>query len=295
MAKKSRLFSKDTLLHLRIPYSLFLSPVFFLALAQWETILIFKAVLSFLVLHLFIYPSSQAFNSFYDRDSKSIGGLENPPKVFKELLLASWLLDFAGLALSLFLGIKFAIGILVLIIMSRMYSHPKIRLKKYPLLSWITVALFQGGFVYMLISSLSTPTPHLKDYIMAFACSLLIGGAYPLTQVYQHEEDQKRSDITLSILLGIRGTFVFSLISTTIGFVLLSSVIYINQGLKPALTLGLLCLPGFIFFSYWSLSSFLNEKNANFKNSMKASKYSSLGIIIYGILFLYNSIAQTFF
>ena len=43
-----------------------------------------------------------------------------------------------------------------------------------------------------------------------FICSCLIGASYPLTQVYQHKEDQERGDKTLSILLGVNGTFVFA-------------------------------------------------------------------------------------
>src|SRR3954471_3392589 len=40
--------------------------------------------------------------------------------------------------------------------------------------------------------------------------TLLIGAYYPLTQIYQHEEDSARGDVTISILLGIKGTFIFS-------------------------------------------------------------------------------------
>jgi 1,4-dihydroxy-2-naphthoate octaprenyltransferase len=69
---------KSTLLHLRIPFSFFLMPVYWFALSQSSTLHTDKAVLVFILLHLLIYPASNAYNSFYDKDESSIGGLENP-------------------------------------------------------------------------------------------------------------------------------------------------------------------------------------------------------------------------
>src|SRR6185436_14663040 len=42
--------------------------------------------------------------------------------------------------------------------------------------------------------------------------SLMLFATYPMTQVYQHEEDLKRGDVTMSVKLGIRGTFFFAMI-----------------------------------------------------------------------------------
>ncbi len=41
-------------------------------------------------------------------------------------------------------------------------------------------------------------------------CTLVLWANYPMTQIYQHDEDFKRGDITLSYRLGIKGTFVFT-------------------------------------------------------------------------------------
>ena len=41
----------------------------------------------------------------------------------------------------------------------------------------------------------------------AFLCTLMLLGSYPMTQVFQHEEDAKRGDLTLSRILGIKGLF----------------------------------------------------------------------------------------
>ena len=44
------------------------------------------------------------------------------------------------------------------------------------------------------------------------ACSLQIAGVYPLTQIYQHEQDLADGVTTISYKLGYKGTFIFSAI-----------------------------------------------------------------------------------
>ena len=104
---------------------------------------------------------------------------------------------------------------LVYIAISKAYSWHGVRLKKYAFLGWLAVVLFQGGYTFLLVNMAAENAfnqtwftmPHLICMLIA---TLLIGGFYPLTQIYQHKEDSSRGDITISYKLGIRGTFIFS-------------------------------------------------------------------------------------
>jgi 1,4-dihydroxy-2-naphthoate octaprenyltransferase len=65
-------------------------------------------------------------------------------------------------------------------------------LKKYAITGYLTVMIFQGAFTFILCyhgchTGLTTSIPVLPAVIS----SLLIGGFYPLTQIYQHKEDLK--------------------------------------------------------------------------------------------------------
>lgn len=74
------------------------------------------------------------------------------------------------------------------------------------------VFIFQGGFVYYTCyTAITLPIVDFypQDFVACLISSCLIGASYPLTQIYQHEEDSKRGDRTLSILLGYRGFFCF--------------------------------------------------------------------------------------
>lgn len=201
--------------HLRIPFSFYLMPVFFFALALSPNLNGDRLLIVFVSLHLFLYPSSNGYNSYFDKDEKSIGGLRNPPKVTKGLYYLSLIFFVISLILGLKINWQFSSMLLIYSLVSMAYSHPSIRLKKYPYLSWVVAGFFQGcftfGLAYAGLSDFGWEV-FTKSHILipGLLTSLMLWGSYPLTQVYQHDEDAKRGDITLSLKLGKKGTFVFS-------------------------------------------------------------------------------------
>ena len=78
------MLSASTIKLLRIPFSFFLSPLYFFALSQVPEINWFKAILIFFILHFLIYPASNGYNSYMDRDSGPIGGIDRPPLPSKQ-------------------------------------------------------------------------------------------------------------------------------------------------------------------------------------------------------------------
>src|ERR1035437_7212100 len=109
-------FDKSTVKHLRLPFSFFLMPVFLFALSQANTINWLTAAIAFVILHLFIFPSSNGYNSYQDRDETSIGGLKHPPKVTKNLFYVTLMLDFIGVVCGLFVSVYFSIMVLIFIL-----------------------------------------------------------------------------------------------------------------------------------------------------------------------------------
>src|ERR1700712_895360 len=145
------MLSRSTWVHLRIPFSYFLLPVFIFASGFARSFEVSDLILSFLIIHLLLYPASNAYNSYFDKDEKSIGGIENPPPVQKELYFTALVLD----ALAIILGgvlINPTFGIMLLLygVVSKMYSHPMIRIKKYAIGAWIITGLFQGFFSFIM-------------------------------------------------------------------------------------------------------------------------------------------------
>jgi 1,4-dihydroxy-2-naphthoate octaprenyltransferase len=255
-------------------------PIFILALSQSPEPNLFCTIASFLIIHLLVYPASNGYNSYIDKDETSIGGLEKPPMPTKALFYLTLVMDSLALLLSLILiHWIFALCILTYILASRAYSSKQIRLKQYPLIGFLIVVIFQGAFTYYMSmfgingESLSFST---SDIYIMLACSLQIAGAYPLTQIYQHEADLADGVTTLSYKLGIKGTFLFTGISflfcTIFYFLYFQSV----SGLNQFFVLLVLFIPILVFFNLWFIKTMKNLEEANFKNTMRMNAIASV-------------------
>jgi 4-hydroxybenzoate polyprenyltransferase len=258
---------RDILLHFRLPFSFFLMPVYWFAISQSQNVETKKAIWIFIILHLFVYPASNAYNSYFDKDEGSIGGLEKPPAVDKNLFWAAWIVDVLAIIISFFaISPLFTLMIFVYGLVSKAYSNDYIRLKKYPILSWFIVGLFQGAFTYFsIILVFEQDLVNLKLQILpAIISTLMLWAVYPMSQIYQHEEDAKRGDTTMSILLGIRGTFIFTAIVFVIAFA--GFFFYFPQDIF--FILSIFNLPTLLFFGWWFLKTLNNKTQANFKNTM---------------------------
>jgi 1,4-dihydroxy-2-naphthoate octaprenyltransferase len=255
---------------LRIPFSFFLSPLYFFALAQVPAIHWGKAALIFFILHFLIYPASNGYNSYMDRDTESIGGLEKPPAVPRQLFPVTIVLDVAGLVLSCWISPWFAIGMVLYIGASKAYSYRGIRLKKYPFIGYVTVVIFQGAATFWLVYHGSQqPASLIVPWQGMVICALLIGGFYPLTQIYQHRQDKADGVETISYRLGYRGTFIFCSIVYLLAFVLMA-IWFLQKGAGRGLLLvAVSFIPIVIYFIEWFLQVWKNSNAANFKNTMK--------------------------
>lgn len=276
--------------HLRFVFSVFLLPVYLFAFSQAPAINPRHAVLIFFIWHLLAFPASNGYNSYFDKDEESIGLLEKPPVVDISLYYFSILLEAAAFLLGFFIGWEFAFAVLIYGIMSKLYSHPGTRLKKYPIISFLTVFIFQGCFIYYTTYSALSGQSLFRHWDTGFIiagaiCSCLIGASYPLTQVYQHDEDSRRGDITISILLGYKGSFIFSGAMFASGIA--CSFYYWHMADKMSnFYFFLACaLPIFLFFNYWFYKVGQSTDNANFKNAMRMNFLSSGCMLIYfGVL-----------
>ncbi len=283
----------STILHLRIPFSVFLLPFFLFALANAKHPSVVDTILAGMIIHLLFYPATNGFNSYFDKDEKSIGGLKNPPPVDKELYFTSLFLDMIALVLSLLISIEFTVLLLVIGIASKLYSHPSVRLKKYPLTGLATVAFFQGAYTYIMsyiaIDHLSIQEVLQPAIIFpATLCSLILLGSYPMTQVYQHWEDNKRGDRTMSILLGVKGTFVWTLAVFSISIAGFYFYLIQFHSLYSFITLMACLLPVVIFFLYWFYKVVQNVEHADYERTMLLNKLSSLGFIIFFSLLIFQ-------
>jgi 1,4-dihydroxy-2-naphthoate polyprenyltransferase len=259
-------------------------PVYWFALTQLVHINWWRALIIFIILHVLVYPASNGYNSYMDRDETPIGGLKNPMQPTKQLFYTTVTMDVAAVTASLFISWYFALGIALYIMASRAYSYRGIRLKQYPFIGYLTVIIFQGAVTYWLVYHGSSEALYMEASLSGMmAASLLIGGFYPLTQIYQHKADAADGVQTISYKLGYKGTFIFcasvySVAMMFLGYTFLSSLMF-----AQFLILLLFFLPILVYFFWWAAKVWRNTAAADFKHTMRmnilASTCTNLGFI----------------
>ncbi len=284
-------FTRSNLLLLRIPFSFFLLPVFTFSLSQAGPVYWPTAISFFVLLHLLVYPASNAYNSYMDQDEGSIGGLERPPKAQRSLYILSLFLDAIGLLVALSISWQLAVQVVLYIAASKLYSWRVTRIKRYPIGSFLLVATFQGGATYLMgaqaianrsLTEVLTPA----TYWAMLTATLLVGAVYPLTQVYQHTEDRARGDCTLSLLLGIKGTFAFSSLLFVLGGSCMAYYFTVVGKPQHFLLLNIFMLPVVVYFVFWVWQVLRDVGAANWRNTMRMNTLAG-ACLTTGFLYLW--------
>jgi len=159
-----------------------------------------------------------AINSVYDNDQGDIGYLNAPPKPPRHLLAFSVLLMVAGQALAFRLPAGFRVAYAICFAMSVAYSVPPLRLKAVGGVDWL-INMWGFGTLTPYAGWAATGRPlDVVHGVVLFGFCPLFAALYPLTQLYQFEEDAARGDRTLAIMLGMRRSLLVAVSATLVAF-----------------------------------------------------------------------------
>jgi 4-hydroxybenzoate polyprenyltransferase len=164
-----------------------------------------------------------ALNSAFDRDEGDIAYLRSPPRTPRHLAGFGLGLMLIGLVGSLALPSGYRAAFALCVVLSVLYSVPPFRLKAVPGADWLINMWGFGTLTpYAGWSATGLPVGPVGSPILLAFCPLF-AALYPLTQLYQLEEDARRGDRTLALRLGIRRSLLVSLGATVIAFVLFAA------------------------------------------------------------------------
>ncbi len=271
------------LIHLRLHFQILLSPIFLWGYLLADGRPSLKLLLAYCSFHLFGYAGGTALNSFYDRDEGPIGGLANPPPIPDGLLIFALLWQLIGWGLALGVNFTFASIYVVMFCLSLAYSHPRTRWKGKPLLALLTVAMGQG--VLACLGGWATAGNEIGSAFSTTglfaigAVTLMTTGFYPLTQIYQMEEDARRGDRTVARWLGPRNSFRFALTLIISGTLTAFTLIGLRYGLTEAGLLGALVIAVIAALSHWGHHFDQQAIMYNFKMIMGLYAVMSIGFL----------------
>jgi 4-hydroxybenzoate polyprenyltransferase len=159
-----------------------------------------------------------AINSAYDRDEGDVAYLRSPPPPPRRLAGFSLGLMSLGLLLALALPAGYAVAYGLCFLMSLLYSVPPVRLKAVAGADWVINMWGFGTLTpYAGWAATGIPLDGARALVLLAFCPLF-AALYPLTQLYQLEEDTRRGDRTLAVVLGIERSLDAALAAAALAF-----------------------------------------------------------------------------
>jgi 4-hydroxybenzoate polyprenyltransferase len=164
-----------------------------------------------------------ALNSAFDRDEGDIAYLRRPPRPPAGLAAFSLALMTVGLVLAFQLPLPYVAAYLLCFILSVLYSMPPFRLKGVAGADWL-INMWGFGTItpYAAWSATGVPLDWARGLVLLAFCPLF-ASLYPLTQLYQLEEDSRRGDRTLAVVLGLRRSLDASIAAAAVAFALFAA------------------------------------------------------------------------
>lgn len=271
---------RDFLIHLRPHYQLLVLPGGYLLGGLYAQTIDFNRFLTqFIVVHLLLNGGVTAYNSYFDDDDGPIGGLAQPPKMTRWMLPASMVLQVLGLGwaaqteVPLFLALYG--GTMVL---SVLYSTHGIRWKGRPLLSFLAVGIGTGTNTYWMGYLAASGDHGLPARVVAggLATAGLLLSLYPVSQVFQLEEDRRRGDRTFAAAFGLAGVRRLYLLAYPLGLVGVVASLGQERPLVAAVFSGLGAIGG--LYNGWTLFR-LQGRPEEYRTVMRLKYLASLGFV----------------
>jgi 4-hydroxybenzoate polyprenyltransferase len=159
-----------------------------------------------------------ALNSAFDRDEGDIGYLDAPPAVPPHLAAWGIALMVAGQLLALLLPAGFVLAYALCFAMSLLYSVPPARLKAVAGADWLINMIGFGSLTpFAAWAATGQPLTPSAAWVLVAFCPLF-ASLYPLTQLYQYDEDARRGDRTLARILGMSASLWIAIVAAAIAF-----------------------------------------------------------------------------
>ena len=179
-----------------------------------------QALFALVVWVICLNGGTLAINSVFDKDEGDIGYLNAPPSLPRHLLAFSVALLAGGQLLAFALPPAFRVAYAICFVLSILYSVPPFRFKAVAGVDWV-INMWGFGTLTPFAAWAATGRPLDAGHaLVLLGFCPLFAGLYPLTQLYQMEEDRRRGDRTLALLLGLRASLAAAIGCTALAFVL---------------------------------------------------------------------------
>ena len=190
-----------------------------------------------------------ALNSAVDRDEGDVGYLDAPPPVPRGLAVFGVGIMAAALALSYAaaragrIGELFPLLLGASLILSLLYSVPPVRLKARAGYDMVVNCTGYGGLTFLAGAAATSQPLDAAVLSAASGFAVLFASLYPLTQIYQMEDDARQGIRTLAVRMGRSGSLLMATAAAAVGLACLALGIMARHPESPLWSVLPLVLP----------------------------------------------------
>ena len=171
---------------------------------------------------VFLNGGTLALNSAFDKDEGDIAFLHDPPWPPRHLAIFAGVMMVVGYGFTLGLSTTYRTLYLVCTIMSILYSMPPFRLKSVAGVDWIINMLGFGTLTPYAGWAITRQPLQGSLAVVLWSYTPLFAALYPLTQLYQMDEDRAKGDKTFALRLGVRNSLSIAIFCAGIAFGMLT-------------------------------------------------------------------------
>jgi len=244
--------------------------------------------LQFLNIHILLFGGATAYNSYWDKDEGPVGGLKNPPEMSGWMHPVSILFQITGFLFAISVGWLYSVIYLISFALFWLYSTPLARWKGHPIRSLMVIGISTGTNSVLLGSIAAGGTIHLNLIIASIGAALILLSLYPVSQIFQIQEDKTRGDETFAVRFGASGVKKFFTYS------FLAGVLFISFSFKDLsfIIAILFASVGFCSWNYLTckIRSLIGDKE-EYSQVMAIKFIASLSFVVFlmmGILLKYQ-------
>lgn len=269
------------LVHLRVHYQLFvLSGGYLLGGLYAPRPALPSFVVQFFVVHVLLNGGVTAYNSYWDDDDGPIGGVEHPPKMAPWMHHAAIAVQLAGLPFAYLAGWKFVALYVATMLLSVAYSRRGPRWKGHPLLSLVAVGIGTGTNTFWMGALAAGRVFDAWLLLAGVGVALLLLSLYPVSQVFQIEEDASNGDRTFAVAYRLAGVRRWFAITYPTGLLLVAFTLA-RVHLSIGIAMGALGALGGLVDArqLWSLRGEASEYRAVMRLKYTASMSFVVGVV----------------
>lgn len=286
---------KHFILHLRLHYQFFiLSGGYLLGGLLADQMNTAQFWLQFINVHVLLFGGATAYNSYWDKDKGPIGGLKNPPEMTLWMHRVSLAFMFAGLLWSLTVGLIYSLIFALSLILFWLYSTPHARWKGKPVKSMLVIGISTGTNSVIMGVLAAGGEVSLQIVLGSIGAALILLSIYPVSQIFQGEEDKLRGDTTFYLEYGLSGIKNCFLILFPAGLLIIFYSLYQSYSV-PAIVFFATGLLSYLFMITLVLK--LKGVTEEYEKVMGLKFFASLSFVLFLMAanaIRYEWIGQTF-